>query len=64
MRTIAEAAEHRGPHRLQHLLSRAVWDEQQILDAAAVWAVRCLDNPDAVLIVDETADEKSSLQPL
>jgi hypothetical protein len=25
--TIAEAAGHRGPHRLQHLLSRAVWDE-------------------------------------
>jgi hypothetical protein len=27
--TIAEAAGHRGPHRLQHLLSRAVWDEQR-----------------------------------
>ena len=26
---------HRGPHRLQHLLSRAVWDDQQVLDAAA-----------------------------
>jgi hypothetical protein len=35
-----------------------------VLDAAAVWAVRCLDNPDAVLIVDETADEKPTLQPL
>jgi hypothetical protein len=23
--TIAEAVGHRGPHRLQHLLSRAVW---------------------------------------
>jgi hypothetical protein len=29
---IAEAAGHRGPHRLQHLLSRAVWDDQQVLD--------------------------------
>ena len=28
--TIAEAAGHRGPHRLQHLLSRAVWDDQQV----------------------------------
>ena len=28
----------RGPHRLQHLLSRAVWDDQQILDIAAGWA--------------------------
>jgi SRSO17 transposase len=58
--TIAEAAGHRGPHRLQHLLSRAVWDDQQMLDIAAGWAVSHLDDGDAVLIVDETADEKSS----
>lgn len=58
--SIAEAAGHRGPHRLQHLLSRAVWDEQQVLDTAAAWAVSHLGDQDAVLIVDETADEKSS----
>jgi len=58
--SIAEAAGHRGPHRLQHLLSRAVWDEQQVLDTAAAWAVGHLGDRDAVLIVDETADEKSS----
>src|SRR5438067_4579701 len=58
--TIAEAAGHRGPHRLQHLLSRAAWDEQQVLDIAAAWAVSHLDEGDAVLIVDERADEKSS----
>ncbi len=58
--TIAEAAGHRGPHRLQHLLSRAVQDERQALDAASAWAVSHLDDGDAVLIVDETADEKSS----
>jgi len=58
--SIAEAAGHSGPHRLQHLLSRAVWDEQQVLDTAAAWAVRHLGDQDAVLIVDETADEKSS----
>lgn len=58
--TIAEAAGHRGPHRLQHLLSRAVWDDQQVLDIAAAWAVSYLDDGDGVLIVDETADEKSS----
>ena len=51
---------HRGPHRLQHLLSRAVWDDQQVLDIASAWAVSHLDDGDAVLIVDETADEKSS----
>ena len=58
--TIAEAAGHRGPHRLQRLLSRAVWDEQQVLDVASAWAARHLDDGDAVLTVDETADEKSS----
>ena len=58
--SLAEAVGHRGPHRLRHLLSRAVWDDQQVLDAAAAWAVAQLDDGDAVLIVDETADEKSS----
>jgi hypothetical protein len=58
--TIAEAVGHRGPHRLQHLLSRAVWDDQQVLDIASAWAVSHLDDEHAVLIVDETADEKSS----
>jgi len=58
--TIAEAVGHRGPHRLQHLLSRAVWDDQRALDIAAGWAVSHIDDGDAVLIVDETADEKSS----
>ena len=29
--SIAEAVGHRGPHRLQHLLSRAVWDDQQLV---------------------------------
>ena len=58
--TIAEAVGHRGPHRLQHLLSRAVWDDQQLLDIASAWAAGHLDDGDAVLIVDETADEKSS----
>jgi SRSO17 transposase len=58
--TIAEAAGHRGPHRLQHLLSRAVWDDRQVLDIASAWAAGHLDDGDAVLVVDETADEKSS----
>jgi SRSO17 transposase len=64
--TMAEAARHPGPHRMQHLLSRARVDEQQMLDAAASWAAGHLsagqdeDASDVVLIVDETADEKSS----
>jgi SRSO17 transposase len=58
--SIAEAVGHHGPHRLQHLLSRAAWDDQRVLDAAVAWAVARLDDGDAVLVVDETADEKSS----
>ena len=62
--TLAEAAGHACPYRMQHLLSRARCDEQQMLDTAAGWAVGRLsagqDGADAVLIVDETADEKSS----
>ena len=49
---------------MQHLLSRARVDERQLLDAAADWAAAHLtagqDEDDVVLIVDETADEKSS----
>ncbi|PBC75776.1 LOW QUALITY PROTEIN: SRSO17 transposase [Streptomyces sp. TLI_235] len=59
-RTLAEAVGHPGPHRLQHLLSRAVWDEGAVLDRAAAWAVEALDDGDGVLIADETGDEKSS----
>jgi SRSO17 transposase len=51
--TSAGAAGHRGPHRLQHLLSGAVWDDQQVLDIASAWAASHLDDGDAVLIVDE-----------
>ena len=58
--TIAEALGHRGPHRLQHLLSRAAWDDQEMIGLAADWAAEHLDDGEAVLIVDETADAKSS----
>jgi SRSO17 transposase len=58
--TIAEAVGHAGPHRLQHLLSRAAWDDRQVLERAAAWAAGHLDDGEAVLIVDETADAKSS----
>lgn len=58
--TIAEALGHAGPHKLQHLLSRAVWDDQEMLRLAAAWAAGCLDDGESVLIVDETADAKSS----
>ncbi len=62
--TLAEAAGHASPYRMQHLLSRARVDDRQLLDAAADWAAAHItagqDEDDVVLIVDETADEKSS----
>lgn len=64
--TLAEAAGHDRPYRMQHLLSRARCDEQRMLDTAAGWAARRLsagqdqDGKNVVLVVDETADEKSS----
>jgi len=64
--TMSEAAGDGKPYRMQNLLSRARFDEQKALDAAAAWAVSHLsagqdaDGSDAVLIVDETSDEKSS----
>jgi SRSO17 transposase len=52
--TIAEAAGHPGPHRMQHLLSRARVDDGQMLDTTAAWAAGHLavDAVDTVLIVD------------
>jgi hypothetical protein len=35
--TIAEAVGHRSPYRLQHLLSRAVWDTEAVLATVAGW---------------------------
>lgn len=63
--TMAEAAGHPGPYRMQHLLSRARCDDQGLLDCAADWAAGHLcagdnDGAGAVLIVDETGDAKSS----
>ncbi|MFE0465553.1 IS701 family transposase, partial [Kitasatospora sp. NPDC058965] len=58
--TLAEALGHSGPHRLQHLLSRAVWDHEAVRDHLAVFTVGRLADDQAVLVVDETGDEKSS----
>ena len=62
--TMAEAAGHPGPYRMQHLLSRARIDDQRMPDTAADWAAGRLcagqDPADVVLIVDETGDAKTS----
>ncbi len=58
--TIAEAAGHPVPSRLQHLLSRGSWDEQQMLDAMLTWVIEELGDEDGVLVIDETSDEKAT----
>jgi SRSO17 transposase len=45
---------------LRHFDAVQVWDDQHLADIASAWAAGHLDDGDAVLIVDETADEKSS----
>jgi SRSO17 transposase len=57
---LAEALGHGGPHRLQHFLARAAWDHDGVRDRAARWVARQLADDQAVLVVDETGDEKSS----
>ena len=59
--TLAEAAGHSGPHKLQHFLSRAAWDQELVLDLAAAWAAARLADGAGVLIIDETGDAKSSV---
>jgi len=58
--TLAEALGHGGPHRLQHFLARAAWDHDAVRDRAARWVAHQLADDQAVLVVDETGDEKSS----
>jgi SRSO17 transposase len=64
--TLAEAAGHGSPCPMQHLLSRARCDDQAMLDATGDWTIEQLngeqdgDSRNAVLIVDETSDVKSS----
>lgn len=56
--TIAEHAGHKSPDRLQHLLAKAVWDEDGMLADLREYALEHLGEDDALLIVDETGDLK------
>lgn len=58
--TLAEALGHPGPHRLQHLLSRACFDHDQAREQVARMLIDHLAEEDVVLVVDETGDVKSS----
>jgi SRSO17 transposase len=56
--TIAEYAGDASPDGMQHLLSRAVWDEDAVRDDIRGYVSEHLGDPEAVLVVDETGDLK------
>ena len=58
--TLAQALGHDGPYRLQHFLSRGAWNHDLARDHLAAWVAAELADNEAVLIADETGDEKSS----
>lgn len=58
--TLAQALGHDGPYRLQHFLSRGAWNHDLARDHLDAWTAGELADDEAVLVVDETGDEKSS----
>jgi SRSO17 transposase len=56
--TIAEHAGDASPDGMQHLLGRAVWDEDAVRDDIRDCVVEHLGDPGAVLVIDETGDLK------
>jgi SRSO17 transposase len=56
--TIAEHAGDPSPDGMQHLLARAVWDEDAVRDDVRAYVVEHLADPGAVLVIDETGDLK------
>jgi SRSO17 transposase len=55
---LAEQAGDRTPHRMQRLLSEAVWDADKVRGDVRGYVVDELGDPDAVLILDDTGDLK------
>ncbi|MET7529793.1 IS701 family transposase [Streptomyces goshikiensis] len=56
--TIAEHAGDASPAGMQHFLSRARWDADEVRDGIRDFVVEHLGDEDAVLVVDETGDLK------
>ena len=55
---LAEAAGHASPRRMQALLGEHAWDWQAALAALQRFILGHLGDPEAVLVVDETAELK------
>jgi SRSO17 transposase len=56
--TLAEHAGDATPDGMQHLLARAVWDEDKVRDDVRDYVVEHLGDPEATLVIDETGDLK------
>jgi SRSO17 transposase len=56
--TLAEHAGDRSPDGMQHLLSQAVWDADQVRDDVRDSVIEHLGDPAAVAVIDETGDCK------
>jgi SRSO17 transposase len=56
--TIAEHAGDSTPDGMQHLLARAVWDQDKVRDDVRDYVVDHLGGPQATLVIDETGDLK------
>ncbi len=59
--TLAEHAGDATPDGMQHLLHRAKWDADAVRDDIRTYVVEHLDDPEAVLVVDETGDLKKGI---
>jgi SRSO17 transposase len=60
---LAEQAGDASPDRMQRLLERAAWDAGEAMRAVRAFAVRHLGDPaDAVLVIDESGQEKTGEQ--
>lgn len=56
--TIAEHLGHRDPEALQHLLSRAKWDDDGARDDLLAYVLDAFNDPAGILVIDETGDLK------
>ena len=57
--TLAEHAGDETPDRMQRLLNHAVWDHEQVQAVVARFVIEQLADPDAVVVIDESGQEKS-----
>ena len=60
--TIAEFLGHRDPEALQHLLSRAKWDDVGVGEDLLAYVLDAFNDPAGILAVDETGDLKKGIR--